>query len=246
VADKKISELNELAQSEIADADVTPVVDTSATETKKFSWSSIKGALKSYFDTIYEAIISVLPISKGGTGATTASGARTNLLPSQTGNSGKFLKTDGSDVLWDTPPSGGFSSRARAYLSSANQSIPNITWTKVTLNAEDYDGLGEFDSTTNYRFTAQAAGYYLVCAGALFITVPADKECYIAIYKNGTRVSTTQLHSSHSGDVGATVADILYLAAGDYVEFWVYQNSGGDLYIYEGASRTHMAVHRIS
>ncbi len=43
-----------------------------------------------------------LPISNGGTGATTASAAAANLLPDQTGNSGKFLKTNGSGTLsWD-------------------------------------------------------------------------------------------------------------------------------------------------
>jgi hypothetical protein len=41
-----------------------------------------------------------LSISNGGTGATTASGALIALLPSQAGNIGKFLKTDGSNVSW--------------------------------------------------------------------------------------------------------------------------------------------------
>jgi hypothetical protein len=39
-------------------------------------------------------------VAKGGTGATTVSGALTNLLPSQTGNSGKVLTTDGSMTSW--------------------------------------------------------------------------------------------------------------------------------------------------
>ncbi|MFP5385561.1 MAG: tail fiber domain-containing protein [Bacteriovoracia bacterium] len=43
-----------------------------------------------------------LPISRGGTGATTADGALNNLLPSQTGNSGKVLSTDGTTTSWTT------------------------------------------------------------------------------------------------------------------------------------------------
>jgi formylglycine-generating enzyme required for sulfatase activity len=39
-------------------------------------------------------------VAKGGTGATTADGALTNLLPAQTGNSGKVLTTDGSTTSW--------------------------------------------------------------------------------------------------------------------------------------------------
>src|SRR5271165_5568187 len=45
---------------------------------------------------------SPLPISNGGTGATTATGAIDNLLPSQTSNSGKFLTTNGTNVSWAT------------------------------------------------------------------------------------------------------------------------------------------------
>jgi hypothetical protein len=46
-----------------------------------------------------------LAVANGGTGATTASGATTNLLPSQTGSGGKVLSTDGSGSLsWVTLP----------------------------------------------------------------------------------------------------------------------------------------------
>ncbi len=41
-----------------------------------------------------------LPISRGGTGATTADGALNNLLPTQTGNSGKVLSTNGTTTSW--------------------------------------------------------------------------------------------------------------------------------------------------
>lgn len=41
-----------------------------------------------------------LDVTLGGTNATTALGARTNLLPTQTGNTGRFLQTNGSDVVW--------------------------------------------------------------------------------------------------------------------------------------------------
>jgi hypothetical protein len=41
-----------------------------------------------------------LPIVRGGTGASSAIGAVANLLPSQSGNSGKVLSTDGSSTYW--------------------------------------------------------------------------------------------------------------------------------------------------
>jgi len=44
----------------------------------------------------------VLSVANGGTGATTQSGAANSILPSQAGNAGKFLTTDGSVVSWAT------------------------------------------------------------------------------------------------------------------------------------------------
>lgn len=45
-------------------------------------------------------ISGVIPISKGGTGQTTAPAAINALLPSQTGNAGKVLSTTGSSLTW--------------------------------------------------------------------------------------------------------------------------------------------------
>ena len=47
-----------------------------------------------------------LAISSGGTGQTTANTAFNALAPSQTGNSGKYLTTDGSNTSWATNPLG--------------------------------------------------------------------------------------------------------------------------------------------
>jgi len=49
-----------------------------------------------------------LTTDKGGTSATTAQSARNNLLPSQMGNSGKYLSTDGTNVSWVTGSGGGY------------------------------------------------------------------------------------------------------------------------------------------
>lgn len=51
-------------------------------------------------------IVGTLPISGGGTGQTTANAAFNALVPSQTGNSGKYLTTDGTNTSWATNPLG--------------------------------------------------------------------------------------------------------------------------------------------
>ena len=46
--------------------------------------------------------ITDLAIADGGTGASTATAAINNLLPSQTSNANKYLQTDGTNVSWDS------------------------------------------------------------------------------------------------------------------------------------------------
>lgn len=45
-------------------------------------------------------LVGTIPVANGGTGAATADGAVTNLLPSQTGNTGKVLSTNGTNTTW--------------------------------------------------------------------------------------------------------------------------------------------------
>jgi hypothetical protein len=50
----KISQLSSYTNPQ--DSDVQPIVDTANATTKKITWSSIKSALKNYFDTLYSSI----------------------------------------------------------------------------------------------------------------------------------------------------------------------------------------------
>ena len=49
-------------------------------------------------------LVGQVPIANGGTGATTANDAFNALAPTQTGNSGKYLTTDGTNTSWATTP----------------------------------------------------------------------------------------------------------------------------------------------
>jgi len=71
-----------------------------------------------------------LGIANGGTGQTTASGAINALVPSQTGNGGKYLTTDGSAVSWAAVPSAGTLENSTTLgTSSAAVSITGFTST---------------------------------------------------------------------------------------------------------------------
>ena len=49
-------------------------------------------------------VTGTLPVANGGTGQTTANAALNALLPSQAGNAGRVLSTDGTDTNWATSP----------------------------------------------------------------------------------------------------------------------------------------------
>lgn len=52
------------------------------------------------------SLTGTLGLGSGGTGQTTANGAFNALVPSQVGNNGKYLTTDGSNTSWGTNPLG--------------------------------------------------------------------------------------------------------------------------------------------
>lgn len=56
----------------------------------------------------------ILGVANGGTGQTTAQGAIDALLPSQGGNAGRYLTTNGTNTAWSTTPLNGPASLAEA------------------------------------------------------------------------------------------------------------------------------------
>ena len=113
---------------------------------------------------------------------------------------------------------------------SSNQSISNGTWTKVTLDTEDYDTDSAFASN---KFTVPSgkAGKYCFHYNIGSAAALDDTERLIgAIYKNGSKVSEYSTNSSNSPGnnfdnfVNNTIT--LDLSASDYIELYVYHTEG--------------------
>lgn len=68
-----------------------------------------------------------LPIELGGTGQTTVQNAINALLPSQNGNNGKFLTTDGTNISWATVSGGGGGSVTSVGVSSSGSYSDALT-----------------------------------------------------------------------------------------------------------------------
>jgi len=164
-----------------------------------------------------------------------SSGTSLYIKESGTGNTG-WVAVGGNS---------GFTSRARAYLTS-DQTIADSSDTKVTLNSKNYDGDDEFDSSTNYRFTAKNDGYYQVNASVSYAS-PVDQANYIVqIRKNGTAYSKAQISTSGTTRVSIPISDIVPLETDDYLELYTSHNSGSSRDIDGGTIQAFMSVHRLS
>lgn len=133
--------------------------------------------------------------------------------------------------------------RARAY-RNGSQAISGSGFTKMQLNAESYDSNSNFDSATNYRYTAPVAGYYQVCGN---ISVQSSTvRLVVVLYKNGAEVSRGFDYTSGSSlDFGGSFSDIIQLAATDYLELYGYF-SGAATVVGSTVGQTFLSVHLIS
>lgn len=88
----------------------------------------------------------ITPIANGGTGQTTATAAINALVPSQTGNAGKFLGTNGSVISWLTA-AGGASVQV---FSSSGTFTPTANKVSFLVLATGGGGGGGGSSSTSY------------------------------------------------------------------------------------------------
>jgi microcystin-dependent protein len=97
----------------------------------------------------------ITAIANGGTSATTATGALTALLPSQTGNSGKALITDGSTTSWGTASAAGeityfaMGTAPSGYLKANGAAISRSTYSTLFAAISTTFGSGDGSTTFN-------------------------------------------------------------------------------------------------
>jgi len=110
-----------------------------------------------------------------------------------------------------------------AYVSS-NQTLTSGVWTKAQMDTKAFDTDGEFDATTNYRFTPTVAGYYHFMYGArLYAT--SQSTGVVAIYKNGGGAGGVQSNSNGTlpNYNAKFVSGLVYMnGSTDYVEAYSY------------------------
>jgi hypothetical protein len=124
-----------------------------------------------------------------------------------------------------------------AYQSSG-QSANSGTFTKIQLQTEEFDTASAFDSTTNYRFTPQVAGYYQVSASIQFSF--SSGQNLITIYKNGSRFKDGSFGTGGTDGTTSVVSALINLnGSTDYIEVYCYQNTGTAKTTVNGANNTY-------
>jgi hypothetical protein len=109
---------------------------------------------------------------------------------------------------------------------SADQTLSNDTLTKVNFNTEVFDTAGNYDHSTNYRFTPTTAGKYYVystvrCNSSSNSTVA---QIDVIIYKNGSAYSSSGINFStnYGNEQSPTVTNVIdFNGSSDFVEIYV-------------------------
>jgi len=165
------------------------------------------------------------------------------------GTTGQFLGANtGGAPTWQTPSGGSSGPTFAAYLSS-NQNPTLSTFTKVTLNATQWDTASAFNTTTN-RFQPLTAGYYLITVQANYDAATTVTDSILAIYKNGSNYSRVFRNNLRGTGVPSTVNFAELISAGsamiyfngttDYVELYIYIVGSGTATVYNGTAYTTM------
>jgi hypothetical protein len=146
---------------------------------------------------------------------------RTLTLPDNTGT----IITTGSTFAGTGPA-------FRVYLSAA-QTVTNATSTKVQLDTEVFDTANCFDSTTNYRFTPNVAGYYQFNVTQGAEAASALNYNYIQIYKNGAQDSIA-IYDTYDGTFSfGSLSTLIYMnGTTDYVELYANLSGTGTLTVF--------------
>lgn len=152
------------------------------------------------------------------------------------GTSGHFLKTNGTGAnpAWAAASAAAAYVGCRAY-NDGTQSIPNNSSTAVTFNTDEWDTDAIHDTGSNTsRFTVPSgkAGKWSFTWKVGFASNTTGNRV-VFLRKNGGTDSNNVIGSSIEFTPPSTIhlqgSSSVDLAVGDYIELFIYQNSGGGL-----------------
>lgn len=135
---------------------------------------------------------------------------------------------------------------AARYTSAAGQSIPNGTGAVVDFGTKDYDTHGAVTTGASWRFTAPIQGYYECSAFIKYASASftGGNEASLYLRKNGTNTSRPSYFIAATGtqQPSVLVRDVLFLNAGDYVDFFSEHGEGSNRVLRSDATHVYCSI----
>ena len=153
------------------------------------------------------------------------SGSITLQEPAVAGTTVLSLPATTGTVLTSASPSSDLPSSingpAFSAYASTSQSVTTSTFTKVTLNVEEFDTNSNFASS---RFTPTVAGYYQINGASNGGgSASAFTRGFVSLYKNGSENKRGNDNDPSNSNGQSVVSSIIYLnGTTDYVELYVF------------------------
>lgn len=179
-----------------------------------------------------------VPIANGGTGQTTAANAINALLPSQSGNSGKFLTSNGSAASWGSVTSSILGAQIVTSSSTQNAAGNN--------SANDWYG---FPGLGTIAYAASSANNVIECRWWMPVIGNATNDSMTtALYIDGSRQDNTRNFSGSGNNQRSSFSYWSYIykpgntSSHNYNIYWSPSTSGSNvtagLFGGEGATYT--------
>lgn len=196
-----------------------------------FTWTADASGIPA---TIFDAKGDIIAASAADTAARLAVGTNGQVLTADSSTS--------TGLKWAAAGSSG--PTFRAYLGSVQNPSAN-TLTKVVFDTESWDSDSCYDPTTNYRFTPNKSGYYMVNLALTMTADPLNKPNISIIYKNGAQYENLYIGTPPvtTSECLASAATIIYFnGTTDYIEAYYYSEAGTSRSIVQGSINTHFSA----
>jgi hypothetical protein len=173
-------------------------------------------------------VTGTLPVANGGTGQTSATAAFDALAPTQTGNSGKFLTTDGSTATWSavsSSDSGGINYISNGSFENTANGVQPAGWSGFTdaAAATPADGTGGTNPPTGVTFFASNLSPIRGSMSAVLAKDAANRQG--AGYSYAFTISSVDATKKFQASLDMTVASGTYTAGDVRVYLYDVTNS---------------------
>ncbi len=213
------------------DADEVPLVDSAASNVlKKLTWANVKATLKTYFDTLYSATGAYAPggtdvaVADGGTGASTAATARSNL-----GIAGAV-----GGLEWTSIVKGGDTSVASSATLAAD---PDLQFTGVSGAVYEIEAIPVYASpagggTPDIKLTFAEDG----TTRGIHLNVGLDGGDFGASSATGNSTAFSSTRGTATGNRACLMTGTYFSGGGTVAVYWAQGTSGTNATIMRAGS----------